>query len=237
MKKNLFFAAGIILLILVLGGCAGKKNAEKNTEGAARDISADKARENSGDEKADVGENASGSGQASLNVCPEEKVGLPNYGDPGERLKNCFVKYPGESSREDKSYFIVEDICGQFTQQFMENMYGSKLNRLEPPQVSSINNCTYYFDEKEYVMLNLEYLSIENQKKGNEAMGRKTEKNSKIPMENIVTFQEDGAINVIYLVLSPKKFISLRPSSKKAIEDEKFISLAANIAGAIKGYK
>ena len=60
----------------------------------------------------------------TINACAEEKVNLPNYGDPGARLKNCFVKYPGEPSHPDKSYYIIEDICGQFTKEFMENMLG-----------------------------------------------------------------------------------------------------------------
>lgn len=222
MKKNLIFAVGVVFLALVLSGCAKTETSEENTQ--------------KGGETA-VEENTKGSDTASLNTCKKEKVDLPNYGDPGSRLKSCFVEYPGEPSRQDKSYYIVEDICGQFTKEFMENMYGAKLDRLEPPQVATINNCTYYFDEKEYVMLNLEYLSIENQKKGNEAMDRKVEKSSEIPMENAVVYQEDGPINVIYLVLGPNKFLSLRPSSKKAIENDKFIALAANIASEIKKYK
>lgn len=222
MKKNLVFSAGIVFLALVIGGCAKTETPKEDTQ--------------KGGETA-VEENTKSEDIASLNTCQKEKVNLPNYGDPGNKLKNCFVEYPGEPSRGDKSYYIVEDICGQFTKEFMENMYGAKLDRLEPPQVSTINNCTYYFDEKEYVMLNLEYLSFENQKKGNEAMDRKVEKSSKISMDNAVVYQEDGAINVIYLVLNPNKFLSMRPSSKKAIENDKFIDLAANIASAIKSYK
>lgn len=222
MKKKLFLAVSIVFATLIFGGCAKTDVSEQKLENGGETT---------------VAENSTGKDNAFLNACAKEKVSLPNYGDPGQRLGNCFVQYPGEPTRSDKSYYIVEDICGQFTQEFMENVYGGKLARMELPQVATVNNCTYYFDEKEYVMLNLEYLSIENQKRGNEAMDRKTEKNSAIPMENYVAIQEDGAINVIYLVLNPNKFLSLSPSSKKAIENEKFIDLAANIAGEIKAYK
>lgn len=222
MKKNLVFSAGIVFLALAISGCGKAETSVENIQKGGETT---------------VEENTKSGDAASLNICKKEKVSLSNYGDPGQRLKNCFVEYPGEPSRGDKSYYIVEDICGQFTKEFMENMYGAKLDRLEPPQVSTINNCTYYFDEKEYVMLNLEYLSFENQKKGNEAMDRKVEKSSKISMDNAIVYQEDGPINVIYLVLSSNKFISLRPSSKKAITNDKFIDLAANIASAIKSYK
>lgn len=169
--------------------------------------------------------------------CQEERVDLPNYGDPGRRLKNCFVEYPGEPSRGDKSYYIVEDVCGQFTQKFMENMLGRPLTKVEPPKVDFVNNCTYYFDDKEYVVLNLEYLKVENQKKGHEVLGRKVEKDPKIPMDNLVVSEESGALNVIYLVLNPEKFLSIRPSSEAAIEKDKLLELASNLAGAIKNYK
>ncbi len=170
-------------------------------------------------------------------VCTPENVPLPNYGDPGKRLKNCFVQYPGEPSRQDKSYYIVEDICGQFTRDFMANTLGGTIVKTEPPTVAGQHTCTYYLTDKEYVMVNLEYLAIANQQKGNEAMGRRVEKDAKIPMDNLVVYQEDGAINVIYLVLGPQKFLSLRPSSKKTIPNNTFLAWAANIGDAIKGYK
>jgi len=222
MKNKLGLVASIVFAVLAGSGCAKPDAPVQKLDQAGGTT---------------VTENSAGTDKVLSKACSKEKVNLPNYGDPGQRLANCFVEYPGEPSRSDKSYHIVEDICGQFTKEFMENVYGGKFARIEPSQVTTINNCTYYFDEKEYVMLNLEYLSIENQKIGNDAMGRKTEKNSAILMENYVSTQEDGTINVIYLVLNPNKFLSLRPSSKQAIENEKFISLAANIANEIKSYK
>jgi hypothetical protein len=241
MPKKIQLLTLAIVGLLFLSGCATKT--DQNNPPTGSNSGSNVVNNNiTSDEKVtsiDVtSDNNEQSANATLlNSCQSENVSLPNYGDPGHRLKNCFVKYPGEPSRQDKSYYIVEDICGQFTQAFMENMYGAKLAKIELPQVATINNCTYYFDEKEYAMLNLEYLSAENQKKGNEAMDRKVEKDPQIPMENMVTYQEDGAINVIYLILSPNKFISLRPNSKNAIANDKFLELAVNIASAIKGYK
>lgn len=170
-------------------------------------------------------------------TCEKGKVTLEGYGDPGKRLANCFVEYPGEPSRQDKSYYIVEDTCGQFTKEFVENMLGQKLAKIELPKVSSINNCTYYFNDKDYVMLNLEYLKVENQKIGNEAMDRKVEKDSKIPMDNLVVYEEGGVVNVVYLILGPEKFISIRPSSVAATKIVNLIDFAAKVGEAIKDYK
>lgn len=176
-------------------------------------------------------------GGAGGGACQEEKVTLANYGDPGHRLTNCFVEYPGEPSRQDKSYYIVEDICGQFNQQFIENMLGRKIIRVAPPQVSMLSNCSYYLDDKEYIMLVLNYLKIENQKTGQEALGRKIVKDSKIPMDNYVAYQDDGSINSVYFVLNQEKFISFQRSSKAALDDAQVLDFSAKLGAAIKNYK
>ena len=221
MKKILTLSL-IMVGLVVLVGCGAKKETSSQNENGA---------------KKETTKETSVATSSVSGPCQKEKVDLPNYGDKGQRLENCFIQYPGEPSRQDKSYYIVEDTCGQFTQAFMENMLGEKIAKMELPKVESIYNCTYYFNDKEYVMLNLEYLSVENQKIGNEAMDRKVEKEVQIPMENMIAYQEDGAINVIYLVLGPQKFISLRPSSKIAISNDKFIKFAAKIGAVIKDYK
>jgi hypothetical protein len=217
MEKKIIIPVFFILSVFIFSGCGEKTN---NSLGTEENLKKSVETENS-----------------SSGPCQEEKVNLPNYGDPGKRLKNCFVEYPGEPSRQDKSYYIIEDICGQFTQGFMEQMLGKKISKVEPPQISTLNNCTYYFNEKDNVMLNLEYLPIENQKMGNEAMGRIVEKNAKIPMDNLVVLQEDGLVNVIYLVLSPQKFISIRPNSAAAAKAVDLIEAASKIAKEIKNYK
>jgi hypothetical protein len=228
-KKSLVAIIASMACVLVLTGCVKNTNNQNGTPAGGEDETA-------------VGTNGSAdSGQtgnvAQINSCKEEKVNLSNYGDPGQRLKNCFVKYPGEPTRQDKSYYIVEDICGQFTKEFIENILGAKITKMEPSKVSSVYTCSYYLDDKEYFTLNLEYLSVENQKKGNEFAGRKTEKNAQIPIENLVVWQEDNLINVIYLVLNPNKFISIRPNSKETVEKDEFLNFAAKLGEAIKGYK
>lgn len=240
MPKKISIFTLALVGILMLSGCASKSNQNGTSAPTSADSNTASGGATSGETAANTGAGSEG-GQSEnsgfLNACEKENVSLPNYGDPGQRLVNCFVEYPGEPSRQDKSYYIVEDICGQFTKAFMENMLGQKIAKIEPSSISTVNACTYYLDDKENILLNLEYLSIENQKKGSESMGRKVEKSGQIPMDNLVVWQDDSLINTIYLVLSPNKFLSLRPSSKNTIDKDSFIKLAASIATAIKGYK
>jgi len=173
----------------------------------------------------------------SVGKCIPENVAIEGYGDKGKKLSNCFVEYPGEPSRQDKSYYILEDICGQFTKEFIANSLGKNIIETRDATASSVYACSYYTSDKDYVMLVLDYLTIANQKKGNAEMGRTTTEDSKIPMRNMVVYQEDGQINTIYFVLSDDKLISLRPSSSSAFTSDELINFAANIGQEIKNYK
>lgn len=175
--------------------------------------------------------------KTATGACKEEKVPLTNYGDSGKRLKNCFVEYPGEPTRQDKSYYIVEDICGQFTKEFIQNLLGKTITEAKLPQVDSIYNCTYYLDEKNYLMLNLEYLKIANQKIFYESSGAKVEASPQIPMENVVIWEKPDLISVIYLVLDPEKFISIRPANVDTISSADFLNFASKLGEEIKDYK
>jgi len=183
-----------------------------------------------------LGPDSSKNSSFQINICQPQPVSLPNYGDPGEQLSSCFVKYPGEPSREDKSYYIVEDICGQFTPKFMENLLGRKIAGIEPSELVGVYNCKYYFNDHDYVLLNLEYLNVDKQKKGHEILGRSIETEPMIKMEHFVAWQKDGLINEIYLVLSENKFISLNRFGK-ALDNQSFLNLAAALAEEIKEYK
>ena len=169
--------------------------------------------------------------------CIPEGVQIEGYGDKGKRLANCFVQYPGEPSRQDKSYYIVEDICGQFTKEFVQNALGKPIIKIEPSTTAGLYNCSYFFDENYSVMLVLNYLKFENQKTGQEALGRTTKEEPQIPMKNMIVYQEDGVINSLYLVLSEDKFISIQRSSKTSMTNQELIDFAANLAKEIKDYK
>lgn len=222
MKKNVVRIATVILAGLLLSGCANK-NVEQTTGGETG-------------QQAEVDDKTTG--EQGTGKCQEEAVTIEGYGDKGKRLKNCFVEYPGEPSREDKSYYVVEDVCGQFTGEFIGNMLGRAITGIKSPENSSLYNCTYYLDgEESYVMLVFEYLQAEIQKKGQESMGRRVEVDEKIPMRNYVVWQEDGLLNTIYLILGDNKFISVKRSSGSGLTNEELINFAANIGEEIRNYK
>ena len=220
-KINSGYVFAIVLFAAVVFSGCGSPSAEKTSD----------------PEKSGAGEQAAPLAGVP-NQCKKEKVAIEGYGDKGQRLESCFVEYPGEPSRQDKSYYVVEDVCGQFTQAFMENMLGRKLTKIEPSKTPGVNACDYYVSDKDWFTVNLEYLSVENQKKGNEFIGHRTEKGSQIPMDNLVTWEKDDLINVVYLVFNPNKFLSIRPVSKQTFASpEEFLAFTAKIGSQIKSYK
>jgi len=205
----------LILAVVILGGCT------KNTLTVPSDNKQEK-----GVSQTEVTGN-----------CTPEKVEIEGYGDKGQRLANCFVQYPGEPSRQTDKYVVVEDICGQFTPEFVGAMFGREIVNAGATIEGMSLSCTYYLNDKDNLVLNLAYLPIENQRKGQEMMDRVVESEASIPMENLVVKQEDGLINSIYLVFSPNKFLSINRSNGKNISEEEILSFASNLGKAIGDYQ
>ncbi|MFA5532454.1 MAG: hypothetical protein WDA13_02570 [Candidatus Shapirobacteria bacterium] len=175
---------------------------------------------------------------STSNICKPKKVTIEGYGDPGNQLSSCFIEYPGEPSRQDKSYYLVEDICGQFTPEFISNTLGKKIIDTKKVESSPSYSCSYYLnDQRDYIMLTLNYLKSENQKIGQESLGRIIKVEDSIPMDNYVAYQENGVINSIYLILGEEKFISIKISSDSVFSTNELITFAINIGQAIKNYK
>lgn len=172
------------------------------------------------------------------NKCQKAEIDLTGYTDKGKRLENCFVEYPGEPTRKDKNYYIVEDVCGQFTAEFMGNAMGRTILKSEKGKINGIYKCDYFWNDRgDSVSLILDYLSVENQKKGQEELGRKVVKDENIPMDNMVVYQENSLINTIYLILDDEKFLSIERSASAGLTTEDLLNLAKKIAFEIKNYK
>jgi len=179
-----------------------------------------------------------GMGFRILNIdpgeCKKAEIDLAGYTDKGKRLLNCFVEYPGEPSREDRSYYIVEDICGQFTKEFIQKIFPKEIKTLK----ASERSCEYQWGEIEgSISLILDYTKVESQKIVQEALKRKVVEEKSIPMRNMVIYQDNGLINTIYLILNEKKFISIERSNTAGLTTDDLIDFAVKLAKEIKNYK
>ncbi|MDD2758503.1 MAG: hypothetical protein PHD72_04000 [Patescibacteria group bacterium] len=154
---------------------------------------------------------------------------------------------PGKESAQSKGGAIT-NMCEQFTAAMVSEVLGKTIVKTESQ--GNPLYCMYYTEYTEdfyklgngkvapggpWVSLDFENRSVESQKKGNEALGRKIETNSKIPMEHFMTVQEDdGLVNQIYLVLDEAHYVSVGRSSNKVLDTEGMINFAVGIAKSLK---
>jgi len=154
--------------------------------------------------------------------------------DGKTRLSNGFVQYPGDPTREDTHYYIVEDICGQFTTDFVSNMLGKEIIRTEGPLTDSMYSCSYYFNyggDEEFVVIILDYSAIGNPTTydvGAHSL-------DSIPMTNYVISNDSGEVSTIYLVLSENKYLTIARNGN--LSSEEFLSFGRNVASEIASYR
>ena len=150
-----------------------------------------------------------------------------------------FVRLPGEPSRGEDTYYVTGDVCEQFTVKYMEGLTGKKILRTSEVTPGS-EVCQYFISEQNKNMMfqiDVGYYNVADQKKGQEFLGRKVEKNSSIPMDNFVVYQENGLINKIYLILGPDKFVGIDRSAADALTENETIDLAVKLGEKIKNFK
>ena len=173
-------------------------------------------------------------------TCTTGSVTIPNYGDPGKRLTNCFVQYPGEPTRQDKSYYIVEDICGQFTKDFTQNALGMTIHKTEASTDYNDTYCKYYLSpggtDGKYVKLTLNYSSAASRKSALQNQGMRVDTDSRIAMQNFEAWQ-GNVVKDVSLVLWNDKFISITQSSDDILVSDRMIQFGASLATGIKSYK
>jgi hypothetical protein len=125
-------------------------------------------------------------------------------------------------------------VCDEVPKSVVEASIGKPIEEVEDKSVQDSTGCTYYTnkDKTEHILIQVSYLSAENQKKGHEALGRTITTNSEIPIENFIALQEDGQINAIYLAMAPNKFVRIDRTANAASEDQ-LIILAKEVAKII----
>ena len=103
--------------------------------------------------------------------------------------------------------------------------------------MNGIYNCAYYLNEKEYILLVLDYEKVRDQVVVQKSMQRKIETNNRIPMRNMVVWQPDQMMNSIYLIFNDAKFLTIERSTWSGLYGEDMLNLASGLANEIKEYK
>lgn len=177
---------------------------------------------------------------AGCNVRPptEENLAKEDLVETGSNGENA-VPEVGQETKEgsgsrpmmgQESFGV--DVCNDAPSEWVAAAINKEIFGTRDYSTSTNTGCEYYLDaeKKNFVAIVVNYLEFENQKKGQEALGRKMLEEGIIPMENFVAIQEDGNINAIYLVMAPEKFVRVDRSSGDSIDNPTLLSLAVKLA-------
>jgi len=129
------------------------------------------------------------------------------------------------------------DVCNELTKEWIGEKTGLIIGETKDFSNNSGTGCEYYPSDnpEQYVTVVVSYLEAENQKKGQEFLGRSLIADPRIPMDHFIAVQEDGqTVNGVYLVLDPKKFVRVDRSSTKVIDDQGIVNLGVEVAKFIK---
>lgn len=141
------------------------------------------------------------------------------------------TKNPLTLKREVK---VGTDVCGEFPKDWVQSTIKKTIIKTEKLETTGTNTCTYFTDENNFVTLRLNNLSFENQKTGQQALGRTIKTNDKIVLSHFVAVQENNLINDIVLEINPNLFLAVDRSSTKAASESDILNFAIKVAERIK---
>ncbi len=132
-----------------------------------------------------------------------------------------------------KEIIISEDVCAEFSAEFVEKILGRKVLRIDRYDSNVIHGCSYYLTENSSLTINVAKLSFEKQKEGSEYLGRPTRQDALIKMKHFVSWQGEDLYGV-YLKLTPDRYVAVSRSSTTVITNEENMKLAIAVADRIQ---
>jgi hypothetical protein len=144
-----------------------------------------------------------------------------------------------EASNPTTKYVLLEDICKQFSQQYMQNILGKTVYSIKPASEPTLYNCTYYLNaqKNDYIMLILDYLNVADQKAGLETLGYTLKTDSRIPMGHFISYNDQGKINDTYFVLGDNKFLRLTRASTQTLTETETLDLSVKLGEKMKNFQ
>lgn len=135
----------------------------------------------------------------------------------------------------EKQVNVGENVCAEFPKSWVESVLGKTIVKAEPFNLSNLSNCQYFVDDNNAAFIKVENLSVDNQKTGQQALGRTVKTDPRIQMEHFIAVQENGLINTIYLVLNPSRYVAIDRTSTKVFDNEGEIAFAVAVSKKIMG--
>lgn len=131
-------------------------------------------------------------------------------------------------------YSFGVDVCSEVSSEWISDMTGLTIYESKDFSNSASTGCQYIVnkDDNTFISINVSYLNVDNQKKGQQLLERTITTDNRIGMEHFIAMQEDGNINGIYLVMAESKFVRV-DRTPDTVDNEGLIRLASGLVDII----
>ena len=133
-----------------------------------------------------------------------------------------------------KEISVGTDLCGEFPKAWVAGVIGKPIVNIDPFNIPGTASCNYFINDKDFVSIHVDDLSVATQKKGQQEFDRTVKTEPRIGMEDFISYETSGQINSVFLVLNPNKFVSIDRSGIDAGDNELNIKLAVAVAQRIQ---
>jgi hypothetical protein len=133
-----------------------------------------------------------------------------------------------------KEIKLGQNVCVEFPKEWVTSIINKPIVKTKDFAIKGTYKCSYFFNDKDFVMLGFDELSFETQKKGQGEFGKTITTNDKIPINHFVALSENGLIHDIILEITPNLFFSLDRYPEKVISEDQMIDFAVKVTQRIK---
>jgi hypothetical protein len=128
-------------------------------------------------------------------------------------------------------------VCDEMTKDEVATAIGKPILKTEDYSNSGSTGCEYLVTDTSFVIIDVGFGDMANQKKGLEALDRTIKTDGRIKLENMLAYSENG-LNDIYMNVAPgQKYVRVGRSSTTVVDEETLINLAIATEAKIRSYK
>ena len=157
-----------------------------------------------------------------------------NDSDTGETNKSSSQS---DDFQKMGQYSFGVDVCNEMTKDEVAKTVGKPIVKSEDYSNSGSTGCEYFVDDNSFVIIDVGFMDMANQKTGLEALDRTIKTTDKVKLENFMAYTDKG-LNDIYMNIVPgQKYVRVGRSSTGAVDEETLINLAVATEAKIRSFK
>ena len=129
------------------------------------------------------------------------------------------------------------DVCNEMTKAQVGQVIGMNILKTQDYSNSGSTGCEYYISDTGFVIVDVGFGDMADQKKGLAFLDRTIKTDSRIKLENFLAYTEKGLTDIYMNIAPGQKYVRVGRSSNMAPDEETLIKLAMAVETKIRSYK